>query len=134
AVPGPGEGATGGSGAPAAPPAMPLWRAWIPYLLVAGFLTVSRIPALGLRERLSAQAWDVPDLFGLPGLDYSFAWAYLPGIFPFLAVAVLTRWLHGMSGGAVLAAWRASALQVSKAVLPLVFGVALVQVMLRSSG
>jgi lactate permease len=118
--------------APTEPP-MPLWRAWVPYVLVASFLTVTRIPSFGLREPLQAQAFHRPDLFGMPDLDYSFGWAYLPGIFPFLVVAVLTRWLHGMSAEAVKAAWWTSVKQVSKAVLPLMFGVALVQVMLRSS-
>jgi lactate permease len=113
-------------------PTMPLWRAWAPYVFVAAILTVTRIPALGLREPLRAQALHVPDLFGLPDLDYSFRWAYLPGILPFLVVAILTRWLHRMAADRVRAAWRKSFDQVAKAVPALVFGVAVVQVMLKS--
>ncbi len=111
---------------------MPLIKAWLPYLLIALILVVTRIPALGLQSLLSAQAIEIPHLLGIEGLTYQLRWAYLPGIIPFMVVALITHRIHGMSRYQIKEAWRITFKQISGAAIALFAGVALVQLMLNS--
>ncbi|MCC5853102.1 MAG: L-lactate permease [Alkalimonas sp.] len=71
---------------------MPLWRAWLPYGLVALLLVLSRIPQLPLQGWLRSLEWRWANILGTD-ISASLAPLYLPGSF-FLAVALLTLWLH----------------------------------------
>ena len=115
---------------------MSLFMAWLPYILISLILVVTRIPAIGLKPIL--QSWKInlftaPDnlLLGVPGTAYSFNYGYLPGIIPFILVAILTIFLHKMSSEDVKEAWGKTFKQVSAAAIPLAAGLALVQIMLN---
>ncbi len=109
-----------------------LFRAWIPYVLIALLLTITRIPAFGLKEILQSQTLTLSNILGVENLSYSLKWAYLPGIFPFALIAILTFFLHRMDWQEARAAVKNTFRQISGAVLTLVFGVALVQIMIQS--
>ncbi len=113
---------------------MSLVRAWIPYILIALLLVITRIPALGIKDFLQKDIFKitVPDIFGVEGTSYSLKWAYLPGIF-FILVALATILIHKMKKQEVKSAWKDSFNQVTGAAIALVFGLALVQIM-RFSG
>ena len=111
---------------------MSLWKAWTPYMLIALILVVTRIPAFGLKSFLSSAKFTVPKILGIKGLDYELAWGYLPGIIPFTLVALLTHFLHGMKPVQTKRAWQNTFQQISGAVVALIFGVAMVQLMLNS--
>ena len=115
---------------------MSLFMAWLPYILISLILVVTRIPAIGLKPIL--QSWKInlftaPDnlLLGVPGTAYSFNYGYLPGIIPFILVAILTIFLHKMSSEDIKEAWGKTFKQVSAAAIPLAAGLALVQIMLN---
>jgi len=111
---------------------MPLLKAWIPYVVIALLLVFSRVPAIGLKGILSSQALSVSFF---PGIEktYQFKWAYLPGIIPFMLVAVLTVFIHKMEWNKVKTAWRTSFKQISGAAVALFAGIAMVQLMLNSA-
>lgn len=71
---------------------MPLWRAWLPYVLVALLLVLSRIPQLPLQGWLRSLEWRWANILDTD-ISTSLAPLYLPGSF-FLGVALLTLWLH----------------------------------------
>ena len=114
---------------------MSLFMAWLPYILISFILVVTRIPAIGLKPIL--QSWKInlftADnlMFGVPGTAYSFNYGYLPGIIPFILVAILTIFLHRMSGTDIKEAWGKTFKQVAAAAIPLAAGLALVQLMLN---
>lgn len=114
---------------------MSLFMAWLPYILISFILVVTRIPAIGLKPIL--QSWKInlftADnlMFGVPGTAYSFNYGYLPGIIPFILVAILTIFLHRMSGTDIKEAWSKTFKQVAAAAIPLAAGLALVQLMLN---
>ncbi|MDY5941869.1 MAG: L-lactate permease [Eubacteriales bacterium] len=118
---------------------MPLVRAWIPYILIALILVVTRIPAFGLKDLLQG-ASAAPEvfslkfgnLFGVENTAYTLKWAWLPGTV-FILVALFTILLHRMSAFEVKRAWIETAQQVSGAAVAVIFGLALVQI-LRYSG
>lgn len=120
-----------GKVAPAAESKMSLLKAWIPYLLIALILVITRIPQLGVKDFLTGGAPFVitaDNLFGFESLDWSLKWAYLPGTF-FVIVALITNLLHKMDKASIKQAWKDTGKQVSGATLALLFGLALVQIM-----
>jgi len=111
---------------------MPLMKAWTPYALIALILVVTRIPALGLKGWLAAQTLVIPNIMGIEKLNYALQYLYLPGTVPFILVALITHVIHGMSGEQIKTAWTNTFKQITGAAIALVFGVAMVQLMLNS--
>lgn len=118
------------------PSNMSLILAWLPYVIIAVLLVLTRIPALGIKQLLNDAntifVIKTPDLFGIEGTAYSLKWAYVPGTV-FILIALATIFLHKMKAADVKKAWTDSLKQVSGAAIALVFGLALVQIM-RFSG
>jgi len=112
---------------------MPSWLAWLPYALIAIILVLTRLPALGLKDWLTAQVLTVPALLGYPAFTYHLAYLYLPGTVPFLLVAILTVFLHRIPFKKAAAAWKITLKQMYGAAMALLFGVAMVQLMLNSN-
>lgn len=104
--------------------------AWTPYILVALILVVTRIPALGIKALITAPAVTIAwqNIAGT-SLGYSLQALYLPGTIPFILVAVITIFLHGMTRAAVGTTWSKSLKQMVPATIALVFAVAMVNVM-----
>ena len=109
---------------------MSLILAWVPYLLIAVILVVTRIPQLGIKGLLTGGAPFVITVKNILGssLNWSLKWAYLPGTF-FILVALLTNVMHKMDKAAVKQSWVDTIGQVSGAALAIIFGLALVQVL-----
>ena len=113
---------------------MPLILAWMPYVIIAILLVVTRIDSLGLKQILSTDiAIRTGDLFGVKNASYTFKPAWLPGIVPFMLVALITIPLHKMSAKAAKEAWVDSLKQIASAAIAIAFGVALVQIMKNSA-
>ena len=109
-----------------------LLRAWTPYFLIVAILLATRIPALGLRELLQNFAIEIPNIFGVAGLDYSAAIFYSPGVIPFALVAVISFFVFKMNHREIARTFRKTFRQIAPAAVALIFGVALVQVLIQS--
>ncbi len=109
---------------------MALGRAWMPYVLVAALLVITRLPGLPFKAWLASVqvGWD--NILGT-GLSQAIQPLYLPGTI-FLVVSLATALLHGMSGSQVRSAWSASARMLAGPAFALVFAVALVRVFIDS--
>ncbi len=110
---------------------MSLIRAWVPYLLIAAILVITRIPQLGIKGLLTGGApfvIKVDNLLGFENLDWSLKWAYLPGTF-FVLVSLITNLIHRMKAEQVKRSWTDTLKQISGATVALIFGLALVEVM-----
>ena len=112
-------------------PMMSSFRAWVPYLLITLMLVASRIPAFGLTAFIKSLVIVIPDILGVKGVTYTLQWLWLPGTV-FTIVALLTIAIHKMPGKQAATAWKATFKQFSGAAIALLFGVALVQLMLNS--
>ncbi|MCD6307845.1 MAG: L-lactate permease, partial [Candidatus Latescibacteria bacterium] len=73
---------------------MPVWLAWSPYILVAAFLVLTRLPSLPFGAWLKAAAITWPDVFGT-GITAKASPFYAPGFLLAITVAV-TFFLHRM--------------------------------------
>jgi lactate permease len=108
--------------------------AWLPYVLVALILVVTRVPALGIKQLLTSPAVTIA-WKGILGtkLAYSLQPLYLPGTVPFILIALLTIPLHRMNGKTVSTTWGDSLKQMVPATIALIGAVAMVAIM-RNSG
>ncbi len=111
---------------------LPLWKAWMPYLLIAVFLVASRLPQLGIGQMMKALSFDAPSFLGT-SVSINVAPLYLPGTI-FLLVVLITFFLHNMNGAAMGRAFRASSKMIVAASVALIFTVPMVQVFINSGG
>ena len=119
------------SGQAGEPPKVGVFSAWLPYLLLAGLLVLTRIEALPLKAWLRSiqLKWDV---FGT-GIFVDETPLYVPGTV-FIVVSLIAVALHRMNGPGVGAAWGESLKTTAKASVALVFTVPMVQVFLNTDG
>ncbi len=111
---------------------MPLWLAWFPYILIGAILIITRIRYLGVSQLL--QDWSLKWTNILhTGIKYSVAPLYLPGIIPFILVALLAIGLYKMRRSEVKRAWGNAFKKIVSPAIALLFAVALVQIMNHSN-
>jgi lactate permease len=111
---------------------MGMFLAWLPYLLVALLLVLTRLPSLPFKGWLRGVSIPIENILGA-GIDHTLQPLYLPGTV-FVIVSVIVVFLHRMSVPAFGAALHRSAKTIVAASVALVFTVPMVQVFLNSGG
>lgn len=112
---------------------MSQFKAWLPYILIGLILVITRIPELGLKGFLAAQAIKFTHILGYESVNASIKYLYLPGTIPFTLVALLTVLIHGMPGAKVKEAWTQAIVTMKNPTIALFAAVALVSIF-RGSG
>ncbi|MBK8753066.1 MAG: L-lactate permease [Candidatus Competibacteraceae bacterium] len=112
---------------------MSQFKAWLPYILIGLILVLTRIPALGLKGWLAAQKITFANLLGYQGVSDAISYLYLPGTIPFMLVAILTIFIHGIPADLAKKAWIESIGKMKNPAIALFFAVALVSIF-RGSG
>ena len=107
-------------------------KAWLPYIIIAIILIITRLPMLGMKPIVQDLMISFPNILGVEGVNYDFQWGWLPGIV-FILVAILTIPLHKMNTKQVRSSLTTTLKQTGGAAVSLLFGVALVQLMLNTS-
>jgi lactate permease len=107
-------------------------RAWLPYVLVALLLVLTRVKMLPLAGWLRSVAVPFEQIFGTD-ISRVVEPLYLPGTV-FIVVSLLTFFLHRMDLAAYGVAWRRSTRTLLAASAALVFTVPMVQVFINSAG
>jgi lactate permease len=112
---------------------MGLLKAWSPYLIIAFLLLLTRIPALGIKALLQSCTIRMSRLFGVEGVNFSFAILYNPGVFPFMVISLIAGFACGLSGKETGKVWIGTVRQLVSVAIALFCGVALVQIMRYSN-
>ncbi|ERH07777.1 MAG: L-lactate permease [Halonotius sp. J07HN4] len=109
---------------------MSLGMAWMPYILVALLLVVTRVigPIQSFLATNGVLMWN--NILGTP-FSEGVELLYLPGSL-FVLVAVVTYALHGMSTDEIKASWSEALRNIAPAVIALWFAVATVMIMQRT--
>ncbi len=109
-----------------------LGLAWTPYIIIAVLLIITRLPALPLREMLSAVTFAWENILGQEQISYRVEPLYLPGIIPFALVAALTLLLHRISLAKAKGILLLTARQLLPAAVALAFTVGMVRILVNS--
>nr|WP_324759763.1 L-lactate permease [Haloarcula sp. GH36] len=109
---------------------MSLGMAWLPYVLVAALLVLTRVvgPVQEFLSTTGVLAWN--NILGTP-FSEGVELLYLPGSL-FVLVAVVTYALHGMNREEVMDSWSEAVRNIAPAVIALWFAVATVMIMQRT--
>lgn len=110
--------------------AMSTWLAWLPYLLVALLLVLTRMPALGIGQGLQTVRIAWADIFG-SGITAATTPFYLPAAV-LIVVAIITFFLHRMNGREMRAAVSESSRTLLGAGFVLLFTVPMVRIYINS--
>ncbi|MEF8786665.1 MAG: L-lactate permease [Haloarculaceae archaeon] len=111
---------------------MSLGMAWLPYIITAGLLVVTRtVDPIQNPLQNNPLNLEFAEILGVAGASGSFRTLYLPG-FLFVVVSVVTYGLHGMNSQEIRESWAESVRKILPAVIALWFAVATVQVMINS--
>ena len=110
-----------------------LIRAWLPYLLIAALLVLTRIPELNIKPMVTGVFFEFKNLFGSTVGSGKIMPLYLPGTI-FVIVSAITFFLHRMNAPAYHRAWSDSIKTTLAASVALIFTVPMVQVFLNSGG
>jgi lactate permease len=110
---------------------MSLWKAWIPYMLIGLLLVLTRLKSLPFEKWTKYVSFEFQSILGVP-ISNDIAPFYLPGIIPFMLVAILSIWIFRMDLNKVKIAWAESARRIIKPAIALVFAVPMVRVMIQT--
>ena len=111
---------------------MSVWLAWAPYMLVVLLLFVTRMPGLGLREPLRGVVLEWEQILG-QDIAFTLRPLFIPGVIPFIPVAILTALFHRIGLKETAAAWGKTFRQTATIALTLVVAISMAQVMIRSA-
>jgi len=112
---------------------MSQFMAWLPYILIGLFLVITRVSYLPVKGWVTAFKISFPQILGYETVNFSMTPFYLPGVIPFMLVAVLTIFLHRMNAEKVKAAWGDSIKRMKNPTIALLFAVALVEIFKQSA-
>ncbi len=107
-------------------------KAWIPYLLVAALLVLTRLKNLPFAGWVKSVTFEWPHLFGTD-ISPKIQPLYLPATI-FVIVSMIAALLHRMSKDKICLSWSRSAQTLVAASVALVFTVPMVQIFINSSG
>ena len=108
-------------------------RAWFPYVIIGLLLVLTRMTQLPFKAWVSSVELALPRILGYDTVHFSMKPLYLPGIMPFMLVALLIIPLHGMSRAQVKRAWGEALLRIKGPTIALLFAVALVEIFKQSA-
>ena len=109
---------------------MTMTKAWIPYMLVALFLVLSRLEQLPVKSLLTGLTINWSDILG-SGIDAKTTPLYLPGSI-LLLVVIITAFIHHMNIDSVKSAIKDSSKMLIGAGFVLVFTVPMVRIYINS--
>jgi lactate permease len=102
-------------------------------VLIGLILVLTRIPQLGLKGWLAGMVIEFPHILGYEHVSNTLAPFYLPGTIPFMLVALLTIYLHGMKREEAARAWKEALANLKSPAIALIAATALVSIF-RLSG
>jgi lactate permease len=109
-----------------------LAMAWLPYILIALLLVLTRIRTLPfggwIKSILTVQ---YTDLFGT-GISNTFNILYIPGVMPFILIALLCIPIYKMNTTQVSLAWKETFKRIKGPTIALLFAVPMVRIMMQS--
>jgi len=108
-----------------------LLKAWMPYILIGLLLVLTRVQFLPFQEWITSVKFDSPELLGT-SVTVVFDPLNIPGIMPFMLIALLCILIFRMNKEQVNTAWTEALQKVKPPSIALLFAVPLVRVMMHS--
>jgi len=114
-------------------PRMSQPAAWVPYILIACILVLTRISQLPFKSLVTSFVISFDHILGYETVNFAMKPLYLPGVIPFMLVAVITIFLHKMKPANVKTAWTDSIKRMKNPTIAMLFAVAMVEILKQSA-
>jgi lactate permease len=111
---------------------MSQFAAWTPYILIAIILVLTRISFLPLKGWLSAWNISFQHILGYDSVNFTMTPLYIPGVIPFMLVAILVIFIHKMPIARAKIAWLHAIQRMKSPAVALLFAVAMVEILKQS--
>ncbi|HAM10786.1 MAG: hypothetical protein A2X03_05545 [Bacteroidetes bacterium GWA2_40_15] len=108
-----------------------LFKAWIPYILIGLILFLTRVKFIPLNGWIQKVKYVSPELFGTKVVT-DFDPLNIPGIMPFLLIAIICIPMFRMSLKQVTSAWSEALVRLRGPFIALVFAVPMVRLMMQT--
>jgi len=108
-----------------------VFKAWLPYVLIAFILLIGRLEIFGLTPILKSWSITWKNIFGT-SISRGITPLYNPGVIPFIFVALLIPVMHGLNKNKVGEAWIATFKTIKPAAIALFFALGLTYIMINS--
>lgn len=105
--------------------------AWLPYMMIGLLLVISRVQFLPINAWIKSVKYTSPQLFGT-SIVTDFDPLYIPGIMPFMLIALICIPLFNMNKSQVYIAWKEAIFRIKGPFIALIFAVPLVRIMMQS--
>jgi lactate permease len=110
---------------------MSVFFAWLPYVFIGFLLVISRVQFLPINAWIKSVKYTSPTLLGTDIIT-EFDPLYIPGIMPFMLIALLCIPMFQMNKTQVSTAWKEAILRIKGPFIALIFAVPLVRIMMQS--
>ncbi|MBU1172365.1 MAG: L-lactate permease [Proteobacteria bacterium] len=114
-------------------PQMSQLTAWMPYILIAALLVLTRLSFLPFKGWVTSWVISFSHILGYESVNFTMKPLYLPGVVPFMLVAVITIFIHKIPGNKVAVAWKDSIVKMKNPAIALFFAVAMVDILKQSA-
>ncbi len=112
---------------------IPAWKAWMPYVIIAATLVLTRLDILPFKKLLNTCGRiSIADFPGLDNIGFSWALLNNPGIVPFLFVAIGSACCFGLKWRETASLCSRAAKQILPSSIAIAASVAMVQIMVFS--
>jgi len=108
-----------------------LFKAWVPYILIGLLLVFTRVRFLPFNDWIKSVKYTSPELFGTSVVT-DFDPLNIPGIMPFMLIALICIPLFNMNRRQVGVAWGEALKRIKGPFIALIFAVPLVRIMMQS--
>lgn len=104
------------------------FRAWLPYVVIAVILIITRISGFGIKAILNNDPFilHINNIFGFENISWNFKYLWNAGWFPFIPIALLCLLYYRVPKERCKTAFVTTGKQIAGAVVALLFGVAMV--------
>lgn len=106
-------------------------KAWAPYILIGILLLIGRLKWIGLTPIL--KSWDITwhNILGT-SLSRGITPLYNPGVIPFMLVALIIPFMHGLSKKEAAKCWKNTLKQIKPSAIALFFALGMTYIMMNS--
>ncbi|MGM0419957.1 MAG: L-lactate permease [Bacillota bacterium] len=105
-----------------------VFRSWLPYILIAATLVITRLEFLGLTGPLRSLEIGWNNILGTT-ISQGIEPLYNPGVIPFILVALIIPFIHNMKKGEAVECWKATFKSIGPASVALFFALGMVYIM-----
>lgn len=106
-------------------------KAWAPYILIGILLLLGRLKWLGITPLLKAWSLTWTNILGTT-ISRGITPLYNPGVVPFMLVALIIPFMHGLSRKEAAKAWTDTLKQIKPAAIALFFALGMTYIMMNS--